>query len=458
MSAIRWIPVLSALFATATVTAGAAAMPPKLADAFAARGVDPAALAKEIDAAWKANDLDWWFPRCVDPAGGFFEEFDDGGKPVGPDRTCVFQSRMTWVAATICKRRPDLRERFEPVALHGLAFLRDRLRDPAHGGVYWGVDANGKPLADGERHLYNIAFAIYAAAAVEEAMPGRGGGEFGLGLFRWLDAHGHDAANGGYFEHYAADGHAIVSPSDPAAAADGQTRTILPAYGFKSMNAHIHLLEALAALHGVSDDATLAARTAEVYRIVADKFYDEPGYLHLWMRPNYTPLPDVTSYGHNIETAYLLCEAAESLGRGDDAALWRKATALVDTSMSVGWDAEHGGLDDSGSLFEVRDKTKFWWVQAESLNALLLTAEHVAESGGDAAPYVARFMDQWAFIRDHLLDTPANGGGWLWGVDEEMRPLPRSKANAWKTSYHTSRALLNVVDRLSPAGEKGYGE
>ncbi len=443
MSTLRHLLVALCLFVVATEVAAN----PSVAEALEAEGLTPASLADEVEAAWQTHDLRWWFPRVVDPDGGFFEEFDENGEPIDTARTCIFQARMTWVAATIADRRPQLRGEFEPIARHGFAYLRDVMVNADHGGVYWGIGLDGKPMHDGERHLYNTAFAIYAAAAFEKALPGEGGKELGESLLYWVDEHGHDEANGGYAEHYAADGHAIVSADDPDASVNGQG-PLMPPYGYKSMNAHIHLLEALAALYEVAPSALLERRLSELYAIISERFYDEPGLLHLWTHADYTPVADWTSYGHNIETAYLLVEAAESLHRGDEPELWEKARALVDVSIATGWDETHGGLSDAGSIFQVRDATKFWWVQAESLNALLMMADHVASEGGDPSPYIEAFVAQWGFICEHMLDDAAGGNGWIWGLDEEMQPLPRSKANAWKTSYHTSRALLNVADRL----------
>ncbi len=301
----RWRTLWFVLFLVLTGAAQPAAVGP----------IDAAAFADEVEAAWERHDLRWWFPRVVDPAGGFFEQFDASGDGVpGGERTSIYQSRMTWTAAEIARRRPELREQFEPVARHGLRYLRRNLT-PSNGGMWWGIDANRRPLKDGERHLYNISFGIYAGAAVERAMPGEGGLEFALDLFGFLEGRGRTDGRLGYFEHYARNGRAIRSPADPAA--QGTTGTMAPEYGQTSMNAQIHLLEALAELHRATPENELVEeRLRESYQIVSEALYSEPGYLHLYLDAEGEPIAGETSYGHNIETAYLLHEASAALGRG----------------------------------------------------------------------------------------------------------------------------------------------
>ena len=65
--------------------------------------------------------------------------------------------------------------------------------------------------------------------------------------FEWLEQHAHDAKHGGYFEAIRRDGTPILSWQ--AGAQEWQRSDRLGVYyGFKSMNSHIHLLEALTEL------------------------------------------------------------------------------------------------------------------------------------------------------------------------------------------------------------------
>ena len=76
----------------------------------------------------------------------------------------------------------------------------------------------------------------------------------------------------------------------------------------------------------------------------------EPGCLGIYFTPDWAPLvQDIhESYGHNIETAQFLIEAARSLGRPEDPPTWAAARGLVDRALERGWDDRHGGLFERG--------------------------------------------------------------------------------------------------------------
>jgi mannobiose 2-epimerase len=168
--------------------------------------------------------------------------------------------------------------------------------------------------------------------------------------FKWLDAHGHDAANGGYFEAFARHGTPVIARREdvsPPRSADG----LGTPYGYKSMNTHIHLLEAVTALYQASGDAGVRGRLEELLGVVRDRVAVEPGCLNYYFTPDWRAVPMHDSFGHDVETAYLMVEAAEALGRPDDEATWRSARAIVDHALEWGWDRKHGGFFYGGQAF-----------------------------------------------------------------------------------------------------------
>lgn len=115
------------------------------------------------------------------------------------------------------------------------------------------------------------------------------------------------------------------------------------------------------------------------------------GTLQLFYERDWTPLSyrdwsmavqeanyslDHVSFGHEVEAAFLMLEAAEVLGQ-DPTPTLRMGRRMVDHALTHGWDAREGGLHDGGfrigpdSVRIVRS-TKAWWAQAEALHTFVL--------------------------------------------------------------------------------------
>ena len=324
--------------------------------------------------------------------------------------------------------------------------------DAQNGGFYWQVD---KGIADrnGEKHVYGNAFAIYALSAAYKATKNPGALRLAQQDFFWLEKHAHDAKNKGYFEALNRDGTPITAPVSPEQTSD----FIGTRYGYKSMNTHIHLLEAYGALYEVWPEPQLKTRLNELFELARDRIFVEPGALNQFFTLDWRPVPAEDSYGHDIETAYLLTEAAHILEREGDAKTKRVARLLVDHTLDLAFDKEIGGVADAGGVFGgIVKPDKVWWTQAETLNALLLMHE-LYGTGRDADPrYWLAFLKQWNFIRQNQVD-PVNGG-WFSYVQADGSPPPPTqvKSDRWTESYHQGRALMNVTDALQrlASGEK----
>jgi mannobiose 2-epimerase len=403
-------------------------------------------LAAEAEAMLRRDVLGVWFPRAVDrERGGFHSNFTRDWKPAPSDgKFSVFQARMTWVAAQVAMRRPDLRGQFLPVASHGLDYLDGVLWDREAGGFYWGLDDAGRvtPRFTDGKHLYGMSFCLYAAAAAYKATREPKALALARRAFRWMDGRAHDRAHGGYFEWLTRDGR-VVKGKGGSGRVEATPVSGFP-LGYKSMNTHIHLLESFTELYGVWRDRTLRRRLEELLAIVRDKISVEPGAMGLYFTNDWRALPGHDSYGHDVEAAYLMLEAAEALGRKGDAATERTAKMLVDHALAYGWDETFGGFFREGTAAgEAEDTRKEWWVQVEGLNTLLLMHERY---GRDTDAYFKAFQRQWEFIRDRQVDGEFRG---LYDtVGRDGTPTDTPKARIWKAAYHDGRALLNVTERL----------
>jgi mannobiose 2-epimerase len=406
-------------------------------------------LADEAEAALRRDVLGVWFPRSVDTTnGGFRSEFARDWRP-GPSggKFSVFQGRMTWISSQVVMRREELREQYLPYVRHGVQFLSEVLWDDEYGGFYWGLDDNGRvsPSFTDGKHLYGISFCIYGAAAAAQATKDAKALDLAQRAFRWIEEHAHDGRNGGYFEWLTRAGKVVLPEPDTG----GKPGPNPFPPGYKSMNTHIHLLEAFAQLYEVWKDEALRSRLEELLAIVRDKVSVEPGVMNLYSTTDWRAVPDHDSYGHDVEAGYLMLEAEEALGRPHDPRTERMARMLVDHSLAHGWDETLGGFYRDGTTFgQPEDKQKEWWVQLEGLNALLLMHE---KHGRESDVYFKAFQKQWQFIKDYQIDPEYRGLYEMIGPDGV--PTNTVKGRIWKAAYHDGRALLNVTERLRRLAE-----
>jgi len=408
-------------------------------------------LADQIEVLLREDVVDPWFPRSVDQEnGGFSSGFMRDWKPTpSQGKFSVFQGRMTWISAQVVMRRPALKSEFLPITRHGINFLSDRLWDQKFGGFFWGVDDHGALsdfYTDG-KELYGESFAIYGAAAEYQATGDAKALSLAQNAFRWIDKYAHDAKNGGYFEWLTREGK-VVKADPTSVRLEGVPVAGFP-IGYKSMNTHIHLLESFSQLYEVWKDETLRARLEELLAITRDKICVQPGVMNLYFTNEWRPIPDHDSYGHDVETAYLMLEAEDVLGKGHDPRTEQMARMLVDHALAFGWDDKLGGLYREGPTFaKAEDLRKEWWVQMESLNALLLMHE---KYGTETDTYFSRFQEQLHFIQNHQIDSEFHGVYPMVGPDG--KPIETNKGQIWKAAYHDGRAFLNVSERLQRLAE-----
>jgi mannobiose 2-epimerase len=409
-----------------------------------------------------------WYPLCIDTLhGGYLSDINSTWQPEGPqNKMIVTQARHVWStshAAMFYQKDNDLRN----MAAHGVQFLRDTMWDREHGGFYDLVTRNGMPVTeDGQiiKRAYGNAFGIFGLAAYYRASGDTGALVLARKAFEWLEGHSYDPRYGGYFQFLSRSG---------APFREGY-RNAPP----KDQNSMIHLLEAYTELFGVWPDEKLRERLHSLLLLIRDTITTERGYMMLSFKPDWTPISfrdsssalrtrnyeiDHVSFGHDIETAYLMLEASEALGLRNDTTTLRKAKMMVDHTLRNGWDRDHGGISDGGYYGAGENRpsivrtTKEWWSQAEALNSLLMMSQIFPD---DTLGYFKKFCAQWEYCKTYVIDR--EHGGWYWGgvdIVPANRNLP--KGTIWKADYHTSRALINCLRRFQRqrvAGLRGHSD
>jgi mannobiose 2-epimerase len=406
---------------------------------FTAAATHARALRKAIGAELRADLLPFWRERSVDhERGGFIAEMsNDGRVRTDAARGLVLNARLLWTFSALYRHTKDARDL--ELARRAHAYLEDRFRDREHGGYAWLVDSAGRPLP-GAKKVYGQAFAAYALAEYHRASGDAGALAAARRVYELVVRHAHDARHGGYLEARAADWSATtelrLSESDMQAA--------------KSMNTHLHLLEAYATLYRAWPDAGLAARLRELIGLFGTRIIDRSsGHLRHFFDETWTTLSDAYTYGHDIEAAWLVAEAAAALG---DRRLTQEVRSwtigLARTVLAEGVDSV-GAVAYEGRGGAVTDGRRDWWCQAEAVVGLW----DAYQSTGDPA-FADAAARVWRFIAATMVDR-ANGE-WFWRVRADGtvdQSLP--KVSEWKCPYHTTRMCLEMLRRLDGAGGVG---
>lgn len=343
------------------------------------------------------------------------------------EKGCILNSRILWFfsEAALLTGRADLRAEAD----HAFAFLTDRCFDSVNGGVYWSVTCQGRPQ-DTTKHTYNQAFAIYALAAYYRLTGSLYALSLATTLFDTIETRCTDAE--GYLEAFTVDWR---PESNEKLSENG----VLAA---KTMNTLLHVFEGYAGLYQAAPLPAVETALRRILAIYADKVYDPA--LHrqrVFFDEHYRSILDLYSYGHDIESSWLIDWGAGLLG---DPALREKIAAInSDLAASVYKTAyRNGSLCNESERGRV-DTTRVWWVQAEGIlgfvNAWGKQPAHTEYRDAAAA--------LWHYIETVMVD-PRPGSEWYWDVDENGVPASRKPiVEPWKCPYHNGRMCMELIRR-----------
>ncbi len=360
-----------------------------------------------------------------------------------PDRTqpkgLILHSRILWAFSAAYQAQPD--PLYRQMAERALDYVMNRFWDTQHGGAFWRLDDTGRVLDDTKK-TYGQAFCIYALTEFHRVFGSAPALARALELFELIERHAHDARFGGYFE---------VCARDWSAAGPGARLSEKDLSEKKSMNNHLHVLEAYTNLHRGSTSPAVQERLRELIRLFLERILDpHTGHLHHFFDEEWRVRSDTYTFGHDIEASWLLCEAAEELG--DAASREKTRTAALRLAAVVREEglAADGGLYYEGKSGQVIDRGRECWPQAEAVIGFL----NALELGGDGN-YLEAARRIWQYVEQNLVDRVH--GEWFWRINPEGRPDPAlPKVSEWKGPYHATRACLETVrrfDRLPPNAE-----
>ncbi|MBQ3812553.1 MAG: AGE family epimerase/isomerase [Bacteroidales bacterium] len=369
--------------------------------------------------------LPYWL-KLKDPKGGFYGEVSaDGTVFYDAPRGVILNARLIWSFAAAYAALKDTQ--YLVAAVHARDWFLDHFCDHKYGGVYWSVTAEGERL-DTKKQLYAQGFAIYALSELYKVTGDDEALKNAVNLYKVVESHFADTVNGGYIEALSRD----FSPLEDMSLSAHDINAD------KTMNSHLHVLEAYSNLYQVWPDEGLKARVEALLSLTGERVMGADGHLQLYFKRDWTVLPGAVSYGHDIETSWLALEAAFALHDAD------VVNRVRPWARRVGAAGNEGLLPDGSMRYEKLldgqfDDSRQWWVQAESVVGNLWLWKYHAD-----AEALERAFAAWAYIRDHLVDNIS--GEWWWAIlPNGSRDLSQPKAGFWKCPYHNTRMCLQVL-------------
>ncbi|WP_281297847.1 AGE family epimerase/isomerase [Flavobacterium limnophilum] len=385
-----------------------------------------AELTTELD-----NILEYWSKHSIDPKnGGFIGQIDwKEFKNFEAEKGSVLNARILWSFSAAYKITKD--EAHKRLAQKASEFILNHFYDSEFGGIYWSINSDTSPK-DTKNQIYALAFVIYGMTEYYGISKDEKALEFSISLYKKIQEHSYDPINKGYFEAFTRD----WQPIEDLRLSDKDANEK------KTMNTHLHIVEGYANLYKVWKDETLKNNIVELLEVIETHFINkETGHLRLFFDENWVEKPDVISYGHDIEAAWLLLQCAEISGDKALIARYKKYAILMTDATFEGIDPIDGGL-----WYELEPEQnklmaeKHWWPQAELMigffNAYQLTNDE---------KYLDVVLKNWEFVKQYILDK--KNGEWIWGVNAEYSLIEKDKAGFWKCPYHNSRACIELIYR-----------
>ena len=378
-----------------------------------------------------ASVLDWWMQYMPDDADGFHGEIDRYNKvKADAPRGLVLYSRILWTfsAAYIHTRRQE----YLLMAERAFRYLINHFHDPVNGGMYWSVDKHGQKLID-RKQVYGIAFCIYGMSEYYQATCDEQARDKAIVLFQLLEQHSRDKKEGGYLEAFAGNWQQV--PDVRLSVKDANEK--------KTMNTHLHVLEAYTNLFRIWKDEALAEALHSLLIVFRKRIIDPATYhQRLFFTENWELRSSVVSYGHDIEASWLLYEAAEILGNQEILHSYKDIAVKMAVAVLPAIDNDGGMWYESETKTGQWIKEKHWWPQAEAMVGFMNTYQLT----GDKI-YLKHSQQSWDFARQYICDK--ENGEWKWGLGEDGDVMEKEKAGFWKCPYHNGRACMEISKRIS---------
>lgn len=389
------------------------------------------AFVNEIETHLKEKLIPFWEGLKDKENGGYYGYMGyDLAIDTHYEKGCILNSRILWFFSNAYMLLGE--DHLKDAAEHAYKFLKDCCIDKENGGVYWSVTYNGK-ISDDTKHTYNQAFAIYALSSYYDAIKDEEALKIAEELFNLIEEKCTDEY--GYLE-------AFSRTFEPAGNDKLSENGVM---ADKTMNTLLHVFEAYTEYYRVSHNEKAATRLRFMLDIFKNNVYNEKlGRQEVFFDQKYTPLIDLYSYGHDIETAWLLDRGLEVLGDSGYIEMFAPVTHALAVNIynrafvngSVLNEAENG----------VNDTTRIWWVQAESIVGFINEGMKIPGTD-ESSKYFKAAEALWEYIKEFIIDK-REGSEWFWSVNADGEPCQKPIVEPWKCPYHNGRMCIEIVRRM----------
>lgn len=388
-------------------------------------------LREELKDELEHNILPFWTKYTFDNVnGGFYGRIsNDLVVDITANKGSILNARILWTFSAAFNRLKD--PDFLHTATRAYEYFQKYFVDREFGGVYWMVDYSGKPI-ETRKQIYALAFAIYGLSEYYKASGNAESLNTALEIYKIIEKYAFDQENNGYFEAYQRD----WSPVEDQRLSDKDMNVE------KSMNTHLHVLEAYSTLYEVWKTEELRLKIENLIGIFLEYIVNnETGHFNMFMEKDWRVVSGKLSYGHDVEGGWLLQEAAEKI---NNPALLEKVKAVA-IKMT---DASLLGIDPLGGYYADyipetgNEPDREWWTMAEGIVGCLNAYEISNEQ-----KYLDAAFGFWDFLKTYQIDW--HFGEWYYRVDEHAKPiLSYDKVGPWKCPYHNARMCLEVMHRV----------
>lgn len=392
--------------------------------------------------------IPFWSNLRDDENGGFYGLMDyDQNIYKDFEKGVILHSRILWFFSNCYMVLGDTK--CLQNATHAYDFIKRYCIDYTYGGVYLSVQYNGQ-MCDSRKYTYIIAFAIYALSSYYDASKNEEALKLAEDLYEVIETKCKDEK--GYLEAFTRE---FTEDKNDLLSENGVVAS-------RTMNTLLHVFEGYTEFYRVTKKESVRKNLEWILDEFADKVYNpEKKRLEVFFDDDMHSIIDLHSFGHDIESAWLIDRGCEVLG--EEAYIEKLSVISRSLAKTIYETAYHDHSLWNECVNQELNKMRIWWVQAEAVVGFLNEFQHVKDK-----KYLDAAMDIWNYIGEYIVDKRPNSE-WLWGVNDQGKvekeyinkkdnyrnvisedgdaPMYKPLVEPWKCPYHNGRMCLEIIRR-----------